>query len=906
MAGSDSDTTQAPASVQAMVTTAIPTFITFVIFIAAFIMIRKKHKRVYEPRSIVETIPKDLQSPSPPQGIIQWLTNLLYRPDTFLIQYCGTDGYFFIRFLFEFTCLAIIGILITWPILIPLNVTNSNHLSGLETISFSNVRNKYRFFGHIFISWIYFGAFIFLIYRELVYYTTFRHALQSTPLYDSLLSSRTLLLTEIPQDLMTEDNLRQSFPTATNIWYARNYKKLQEKVKERSKLANKYESAVNKVINKAVKIRAKAIKKNKPTPEPIDDINKYLKDGKKRPTHRLKFLIGKKVDTLDYGKTTIGELNSEINKLQLENQSFDQLPAVFMEFPTQIELQKAYQAIPFNKSFKGTKRIQAVAPDDVIWENLSLTANKRRIKSIIANAILTFMVMFWCIPVAVVSALTNINSLTEKVHFLKFLNNLPDKLMGLVSGLLPVIALAILMSLVPPFIKWMGRISGCLTVQQVNSYCQSWFYAFQIVNVFLMMTFGSAATTVVPRIINHPDEVLSLLQQYIPPASNFYISYLLLNALTVSPGLLFQLVTLILSKVLGRILDSTPRAKWNRWNNLGQPDFSVLYPGNLLICVIVMCYSIIAPLILIFAVFAFLFCYFAYLYTLVHVLEPNQHDARGRNYPSALFQMFTGLYLAQLVITAMFVFSKNWACVALEGVIILVTAISHVYLKWKFLPILDTVPISAIKHAAGNETAAYPMYDQGLKEIKTEGKNYWEGGNELGVNSSYQHDQVLINHLQKSDSATTGTNGDGIKSKDGKEGSPFHPEINGNDDEKHVIEKTGKEIIGAPKKGLTWFHRFIKPKLETFDLLRKIMPNAYFNYIEYNPDFIKNAYDDPAITADEPHIWIARDELGLSEIEKNKALSDGVQVSDDHTAFDENNKCIYTGPPPAYEEAIKV
>lgn len=902
---SDQDTTNAPASIQGMVTTAIPTFITFVAFTSAFILIRKKNKRVYEPRTIVETVPKDLQAPSPSNGTFSWLLDLYARPESFFIHHCGTDGYFFLRFLFTFTFVAIIGVVITWPILFPLNATNSNNLGGLETLSFSNVKNKWRFLAHVFISWIYFGMVIFIIYRELVYYTTFRHALQTTPLYDSLLSSRTLLLTEIPQDLMQDSKLRESFPTATNLWYARNYSELQKKIKERTKLANKYEGAVNKVINKAVKTRAKAIKKNKPTPEPVDDINKYLKDGKKRPTHKLKFLIGEKVDTLDYGKTHLGELNSEISKKQLANESYDQLPAVFMEFPTQIELQKAYQSIPYNKALKNTKRIQAVAPDDIIWDNLSLTSSKRRIKYILANTLLTLTVIFWCIPVAVVSSFTNINSLTKIVPFLSFLDNLPEFLMGLVTGLLPVIALAVLMSLVPPFVKFMGKVSGCLTVQDVHAYCQSWYYAFQVVNVFIVMTIGSAATSVVPYLIDDPTEALNLLQKYIPPASNFYISYCLLNALSVSPGLLLQIVALILSKILGRVLDSTPRAKWNRWNTLGQPDFSVLYPNNLLLCVIVLCYSVIAPLILIFAVVAFLFSYCAYLYTLVQVQEPNKHDARGKNFANALFQLFVGLYIAEVVITAMFVFSKNWVCVGLEGFSIVLTAAAHIYLKWKFLPIIDTVPISAIRYAAGDSTAAYPMYDQGWKEIKTEGENYWEGGNQLGINSSHQNDQVLVNHLQPSDVATTNTYGDTKKSEDAKEVSPFEAESRF-DSEKNLGSKVGGTVVGAPGKGLSWFQRFFHPKQESFDHIRSLIPNVYFNYIEYNPEFIKNAYDDPAITAEEPHIWIARDELGLSEIEKNKAITEGVKVSDDNTGYDEKDNSMYTGPPPSYEEAIKV
>ena len=901
----------APASVQSMVTVMIPTAITAVVFITLFILLRKSYKRVYEPRSTVETVPEDLKAPLPPTGAFSWLSNLLHRPESFLVRTCGADGYFFLRFLFEFGCIAIVGVIVTWPILFPINATNSNHESGLETLSYSNVRNKWRFLAHIFVSWLYFGLVIFLIYRELVYYTTFRHVLQTTPLYDSLLSTRTMLMTEIPPDAMDEQTLRENFPAATNIWYARDYKKLQELTAERTKLAGKYEGAVNGVINKAVKMRAKAIKKNKPTPEPKDDINKYLKDGKKRPTHRLKFLIGKKVDTLDYGKTRLGELNEEIEKKQGELDTFEKLRAVFISFPTQMELQKAYQAIPYNKLYKRTKRVQAVAPDDIIWSNLSLTTNTRRVKKVIANTILTLLVIFWCIPVAVVGAISNINSLMDIVPFLRFLNNLPSFLMGLVTGLLPVIALAILMSLVPPFIKWMGRVAGCLTVQQVNKYCQSWFYAFLVVNSFIMLTIASSATSVVPSIIHNPESALQMLAQRLPPASNFYISYMLLQALTIGPGVLLQIVALALSFVLGRILDSTPRAKWNRWNNLKQPDFSTLYPNFQLICVIGLAYAIIAPLILGFVTIAFLFFYGAYIYTLVHVQEPNKHDARGRNYVSALFQLFVALYLAEVILIAMFVFGKNWVSVALESVALAATAISHIYLKWKFLPIVETVPVSAIRYSSGDPTAAYPMYDQGWKEIKTEGQNYWEGGNQLGLDA-VQNDQVSATQIQQPDSATAVTDPVYKEStnEDGRGSSPFHPESESKEvygDEKgNPIKNSGKRVLGAPSKGVSWFTRFLKPKLQTFDDLRAIMPDNYFNYIEYNPDFISSAYDDPAINDPKPHIWIARDELGLSEIEKNKAAEEGVQVSDDNTGYNEKNQSMYTGAPPSYEEAIRV
>ena len=127
-------------------------------------------------------------------------------------------------------------------------------------------------------------------------------------------------------------------------------------------------------------------------------------------------------------------------------------------------------------------------------------------------------------------------------------------------------------------------------------------------------------------------------------------------------------------------------------------------------------------LILGFTAIAFILFYFAYIYTMIFVLRPSTVDARGTNYVKSLFQLFTGLFLAQLWITAIFVFSKNWACVALEGVIVVVTIAARLWMKWKFLPLVDAVPISAIKYAAGDPTYSYPIHDQGLKEIKVEGK----------------------------------------------------------------------------------------------------------------------------------------------------------------------------------------
>lgn len=862
--------TQTSASASQLLLTLIPVLVVSGVFMLLFLALRKREARVYEPRSEVKTVPEDLRPEWSQPGVLGWATSLLNKPTLYIVQFASPDGYFFLRYLKTFSLVFLLGAVLTWVILFPVNATNSNHLKQLDILAFGNVKHKWRYLAHIFVLWVFFGGVIFVIYRELVYYTTFRHALQSTPLYDSLLLLRVLLLTEIPEKLLEESSLRSFFPTAATVWYGRKYDELREKVKERTKLAAKYEGALSSVLTKAVNMRLKCLKKNKPVPEPADELDKYLKDGKKRPTHRLKFMRGEKLDTLNYGAEHLGELNTEIKEAQADPNSAEQIPAVFIEFPTQLECQRAYQAIPYNAEFKGVGRHTGIAPEDVVWDNLELTKHKRRVKMVIARTVLTLMIIFWCIPIAVVGAISNINFLTQKLPWLKFINNMPSVLMGVITSLLPVVALAVLMLLVPPFIRYMGQVAGCITVQQKEHFCQLWFYAFQVVNSFIAMTLASAAAGSVQKVIEKPSSALTLLAQNLPKASNFYIPYICLYGLNFSLGLLLQLVALILSHVLGRILDKTPRAKWNRYTTLGAPAFSVLYPTFMLVLLIAIAYAIVAPLILGFATIGVFLIFVLFIYTFVHVQQPSKVDARGRNYALAMFQTFVAIYVAEVVLIGLFVMAKNWACVALESVWLAVTAVCHQLLKWRFLPILDTVPVLALKCGAGDATFQYPMFDQGLKEIRLEGEHYWEGGNQLGLAAE-----------------TTKT-----EEKNEKElVLPRHNLI-------------GPELA-VPQSHLT-LQRLFNPKLQLFDEVRAQLPACYHNYIEYNAEFVQTAYCDPAVTDEEPHIWMPRDEMGLSAIEKQKALDNGVDATDEDADFNEKGQVVYHGPPPAYEEALRV
>src|SRR5579862_6719388 len=105
----------------------------------------------------------------------------------------------------------------------------------------------------------------------------------------------------------------------------------------------------------------------------------------------------------------------------------------------------------------------------------------------------------------------------------------------------------------------MAKISGAPSLSQVELTVQNSYFAFQVVQVFLVATISSAASAAVPSILKNPSSAASLLATNLPLASNLYISYIIVQGLSISSSSLLQIAGWIVAKILGRLFDNTPR-----------------------------------------------------------------------------------------------------------------------------------------------------------------------------------------------------------------------------------------------------------------------------------------------------------------------------------------------------------
>lgn len=458
---------------------------------------------------------------------------------------------------------------------------------GLDILSMSNTSGGARYFAHALVGVVFFSFVMYIITRESLYYAYLRQAYLLSPYNASKMSSKTVLFTDVPEHYRSAEHLQRVFQNIRYVWIAADPEDLEDKVEERDTAAMKLEAAEIKLIGNYVKKQNKGKQNEDPEDGRLHERGSFDIEPKERPMHKLKPLIGKKVDTIDWARGELHRLVPEVAKEQAQKRDpkSNKLAAIFIEFDTMRSAQAAFQQVAHQVPFHLTPQDTGMPPDQVLWGNLNMTWWKRKMWSAGGTGLATFLCIFWTVPVAFVGIITNINYITNKVPFLSFINDIPSEILGIVTGLLPTILLAVLMALVPIILSLIAR-QFEPTMPAVQLKVQAWYFPFQVIQVFLITTFTSAATAVVTQIINQPSTAPTLLAKNLPKASNFYIAYFILIGLITAALQIMNAIPLLMVLVLGKFLDTTPKKMYNRYVTLAGIGWGAFYPKMTLLGVI--------------------------------------------------------------------------------------------------------------------------------------------------------------------------------------------------------------------------------------------------------------------------------------------------------------------------------
>ena len=160
--------------------------------------------------------------------------------------------------------------------------------------------------------------------------------------------------------------------------------------------------------------------------------------------------------------------------------------------------------------------------------------------------------------------------------------------------------------------------------------------------------------------MNNPTGIPSQLAANLPKASNFFLTYIILQGLSGTASGFLQAVPLVIYYVKLFILGSTPRSIYTIKYTLRNVAWGTLWPATTLLVVIALAYSIISPIINGLVCFSFFLFYQLWKYLFLWQLEqPKSGETGGLFFPKAIQHMFVGMYIQQICLAALFFLAQD-------------------------------------------------------------------------------------------------------------------------------------------------------------------------------------------------------------------------------------------------------
>jgi hypothetical protein len=267
--------------------------------------------------------------------------------------------------------------------------------------------------------------------------------------------------------------------------------------------------------------------------------------------------------------------------------------------------------------------------------------------------------------------------------------------------------------------------------------------------------------------------------------------------------------------------------------------------------VISITYSPIAPLMMGFATLGLGLFYFAYRYNLLFV-DSSVIDTKGLVYPKALQHTLVGCYLAVICMIGLLGIRAAPGPLVLMIIFLVLMILYHISLTTAVRPLLHYLPRSL-----ESEEAAL-LHDDSLDTSSPDNRG----------KSSFEKNPA--NELRRARNSSTRSDGN--------------------------------------KKPVSILKRFLRPDIyASYAVMRKLVPQD-FAEIRYSPEVERDAYQDPAVNAIAPLLWVPHDEVGVSRQEcfhTNKV----VPMTDEGAYFNEKGRIVWDeeetgGRPPIFEEKI--
>ncbi|KHG16289.1 putative membrane C2G11.09 [Gossypium arboreum] len=340
----------------------------------------------------------------------------------------------------------------------------------------------------------------------------------------------------------------------------------------------------------------------------------------KRPTNKTGFLglCGKQVDSIEYYNEKIKKMTQKLEAEQKVTLREKQLGAALVFFTDRVTAALAAQSLHAQMVDKWTVT-DAPEPRQLIWTNLTIKFFVRIVRQYMVYVLVFLTIVFYMIPIGFISAITTLENLRKLLPFLK---PIVDQIEGIPSG-----------------------------SHVIRAASGKYFY-FSVLNVFIGVTIGGTLFDTLKSVEEEPNSLVPLLAKSLPGNATFFITFVALKFF-VGYGLeLSRLFPLIIYHLRRKYLCKSEAEIREAWFP-GDISYATRVPSDMLIITIVLCYSVIAPVIIPFGVLYFALGWLVLRNQALKVYVPS-YESYGRMWPHMHTRIMGALLLYQVTMLGYF------------------------------------------------------------------------------------------------------------------------------------------------------------------------------------------------------------------------------------------------------------
>ncbi|EMD65816.1 hypothetical protein COCSADRAFT_87177 [Bipolaris sorokiniana ND90Pr] len=426
-----------------------------------------------------------------------------------------------------------------------------------------------------------------------------------------------------------------------------------------------------------------------------------------------------KVDTSIVYREKLLKTSEEMDFYRAAPEKFPLLRSAFITFANPLAAHMACQTVIHTGSGYMTPRTIPLSIDDVVWSNINITWKGRTIRTVLSNTLIMVTATACVIPVALAGLLSQVIYITRVVPWLSWISELPESFLSLLQGVLAPTLVAILTKGFVVALEYFVRQQGISSRSHIDLKIQDYYFYFLFLQVTLVVSL-SAGLTAIANEMAHGASLAVTLAKNLPKASNYFLSYILLQAFSISANSLLRFDRLIGTFVLGPIFDKSITQMMIR--RKGQDlQWGTFVPFFTNLSCIGFLYAIISPIIIPFQVV--IISLFWIIYSRSSILI-TKRDHGGLFYPKAIKQLLMGLYLMQVFLIALFLLVRdsqgNIKCISQACVMLVATGLTVIYhrlLCRAFNPLISFSPTALNESLAEEAIPPPPFLHKALTSI---------------------------------------------------------------------------------------------------------------------------------------------------------------------------------------------